>query len=76
VKLIYTNISEVSKSIRKKARSGRAVRFGPQDLELINEDRTIRAYFEQVRYVHFYEMIQGYNAKRLSSSPSILLGLA
>jgi hypothetical protein len=53
----------VSQSIRKKARSGRAMRFEPQDLELINEDSTIKASFEQVGCFHFYERIKGYNAK-------------
>jgi hypothetical protein len=35
-----------SQDIRKKARSGRAVRPEPQDLALINEDLNVRAYFE------------------------------
>jgi hypothetical protein len=51
----------VSQSIRNKARSGRAVSFEPQDLELINEDPTIRASFEQVGCMCFCERIQGYN---------------
>jgi hypothetical protein len=63
VKLIYTNIMAVSQSIRKKARSGRAVRFEPQDLELINEDPTMRVSFEQAGCMRFCERIQGYNAK-------------
>jgi hypothetical protein len=53
----------VSQSTRKKARSGRAVRFEPQDMELINEDPKIKASFEQVGCMHFYERIKGYNAK-------------
>jgi hypothetical protein len=53
----------VSQSIRKKARSGRAVRFEPQDLELINEDPMIKASFEQASCMHFCERIKGYNAK-------------
>jgi hypothetical protein len=52
-----------SQSIRKKARSGRVVRSEPQDLELINEDPTIRASFEQARCMRFCEKIKGYNAK-------------
>jgi hypothetical protein len=63
VKLIYTSIMEVSQSIRKKARSGRAVRFEPQDLELINEDPKIRASFEQAGCMCFCERIKGYNVK-------------
>jgi hypothetical protein len=31
---------------RKNARSGRVVRFEPQDLKLINPDPTIKASFE------------------------------
>jgi hypothetical protein len=53
----------ISQSIRKKARSGRAMRFEPQDLELINEDPTIKEYFEQTGCMHLCERIQGYNAK-------------
>jgi hypothetical protein len=53
----------VSQSIRKKARSGRVMRSEPQDLELINEDPTIRASFEQARCMRFCENIKGYNAK-------------
>jgi hypothetical protein len=53
----------VSQSIRKKARSGKAVRFEPRDLELINEDPTIRVSFEQVVCMCFCERIKGYNAK-------------
>jgi hypothetical protein len=53
----------VSQSIRKKARSGRAVRFEPQDLELINEDPMIRASFKQVGCMRFCERIKGYNVK-------------
>jgi len=47
----------------KNARSCRAVRFEPQDLELINEDHAIRAYFEQVVCMCLCERIQGYNVK-------------
>ena len=47
----------------KNARSGRVVRFEPQDLELINEDPTIKASFEKARCMHFCERIQGYNVK-------------
>jgi hypothetical protein len=61
VKLIYTRIMAVSQSIRKKVRSGRAVRFEPQDLELINEYPTIKASFEQARCMRFCERIKGYN---------------
>jgi len=60
---MYTSIMAVSQSIRKKARSGRVVRFEPRDLELINEDPTIMAYFEQVGCMCFYKRIQGYNVK-------------
>jgi hypothetical protein len=63
MKLIYISIMAVSQSIRKKARSGRVVRFEPRDLELINEDPTIMAYFEQVVCMCFCERIQGYNMK-------------
>jgi hypothetical protein len=52
-----------SQSIRKKARSGRAMRSEPQDLELINEDPEIRASFEQVGCMCFCEKIKGYNVK-------------
>jgi hypothetical protein len=52
-----------SQDIRKKARSGRAVRLEPQDLALINEDSNVRAYFEQVGCMHYCEKIQGYNMK-------------
>jgi hypothetical protein len=54
---------ETSQSIRKKVRSGRAVRSEPQDLELINEDPEIRASFEQVGCMCFCEKIKGYNVK-------------
>jgi hypothetical protein len=47
MKLIYMNIMETSQRKRKNARSGRVVRFEPRDLELINEDLAIRAYFDQ-----------------------------
>jgi hypothetical protein len=53
----------VSQSIRKKARSGRAVRFEPHDLELINKDPAIRVSFEQAGCMRFCEKIKGYNAK-------------
>jgi hypothetical protein len=52
-----------SQDIRKKARSGRAVRPEPQDLALINEDPNVRASFEQVGCMHYCEKIQGYNVK-------------
>jgi hypothetical protein len=35
-----------SQDIRKKVRSGRAVRLEYQDLALINEDPNVREYFE------------------------------
>ena len=63
VKLIYTSIMVVSQSIRKKTRSGRAAKFEPPDLELINEDPTIRVSFEQTRCMCFCERIKGYNVK-------------
>jgi hypothetical protein len=63
VKLICTSIMAVSQSIRKKERSGRAVRFETRDLELINEDPTNKVSFEQARCMCFYETIQGYNVK-------------
>jgi len=63
VELIYTIIMEVSQSIRKKVRSGRAVMFEPQNLELINEDSEIRVSFEQARCMHFCESIKVYNVK-------------
>jgi hypothetical protein len=44
---------EVSKSIKKKARSGKAVRFESQDMELINEDPKNRSSFEQARCMNF-----------------------
>jgi recombinational DNA repair ATPase RecF len=44
---------ETSQSKRKNARSGRVVRFEPQDLKLINEDPTIRVSFEQARMYAF-----------------------
>jgi hypothetical protein len=61
--LIYTSIMAVSQIIRKKVRSGRAIRFEPQYLHLINEYPTIRASLEQVRCMHSYERIKGYNVK-------------
>jgi hypothetical protein len=48
---------------RKNARSGRAMRFEPQDLKLINADPMIRVSFEQVICMCFCERIQGYNAQ-------------
>jgi hypothetical protein len=39
------------------------VRPEPQDLVLINEDPNVRAYFEQVRCMHYCKKIQGYNVK-------------
>jgi len=51
----------VSQRIRKKARSGRAVRSEPQDLELIKQDPAIRASFEKAGCMRFYENIKGYN---------------
>jgi hypothetical protein len=38
LKLTYTNTMETSQRKRKNARSGRVVRFEPQDLKLINAD--------------------------------------
>jgi hypothetical protein len=73
VKLIYTSIMVVSQSIRKKARSGRAVRFEPQDLELINEDPTIRVSFEQTRCMCFCERIVEGVGKREESLNSFLV---
>jgi hypothetical protein len=54
---------KTSQSIRKKVRSGRAVRSEPQDLTLINEDPKIRASFEHVGCMRSCENIKGYNAK-------------
>jgi len=48
---------------RKNARSGRVVRFEPQDLKLINADMVIRASFKHVVCMHLCERIQGYNAQ-------------
>jgi hypothetical protein len=62
-KKIQICIMTTSQDIRKKARSGRAVRSEPQDLELINEDPNVREYFEHVRCMHYCENIQGYNPK-------------
>jgi hypothetical protein len=62
-KQIHIGIMTTSQSIRKKARSGRAMRSEPQDLALINEDPEIRASFEQVGCMRFCEKIKGYNAK-------------
>jgi hypothetical protein len=53
----------VSQGIRNKARSVRAVKFEPQDLELINENPTIRVSFEQAGCTCFCEKIKGYNVK-------------
>jgi hypothetical protein len=50
-------------SKRKNARSGKVVRFEPQDLTLVNADPTIRVSFEQDRCIRFCENIQGYNAQ-------------
>jgi hypothetical protein len=50
-------------SIRKKVRSGRAVRSKPQELALISKDPKIRASFEHVGCIQFCENIKGYNAK-------------
>jgi hypothetical protein len=41
-KNIHIGIMTTSESIRKKARSGRDMRFEPQDLTLINEYLEIR----------------------------------
>jgi hypothetical protein len=54
---------KTSQNIKKRARSGRDVRPEPQDLALINEDPNVRAYFRQVRCMHYCEKIQGYNVK-------------
>jgi hypothetical protein len=62
VKQSYTGIMTTSQSIRKKVRSGKVVRFEPQDLALINEDPEIEASFEQVICMRFCEKIKGYNA--------------
>jgi hypothetical protein len=63
LKLTYTNTMATSQRKIKNARSGRVVRFEPQDLKLINADPTIRASFEQVICMHLCERIQGYNAQ-------------
>jgi hypothetical protein len=63
MKLIYTIIMAVFQRIRTKERSGRPMRFKPQDLELINEDTEIMDSFEQAKFMHFYERIKGYNVK-------------
>jgi hypothetical protein len=52
-----------SQYIRKKKRNGRVVRHEPQDLELNNKYQDIRESFEQVRCMHYYENIQGYNVR-------------
>jgi hypothetical protein len=52
-----------SQSKRKNARSGKVVRFEPQDLKLINADLTIRVSFEQDGCICFCEKIQGYNVQ-------------
>jgi hypothetical protein len=53
----------ISQSIRKKTRSGRLVRYEPQYLEIINEDPTIMASFEQAGCMFFRERIKRYNVK-------------
>jgi hypothetical protein len=67
---------KTSQDIRKKARSGRAVRPKPQDLALINEDLNVREYFEQVRCMCYCENIKGYNTNWLKNSLSGLMGYA
>jgi hypothetical protein len=39
-------IMTTSEDIRKKVRSGKAIRSEPQDLALVNEDMNVREYFE------------------------------
>jgi hypothetical protein len=52
-----------SQNIRKRVQIGITMRPEPQDLALINEDPNVKAYFEQVRCMHYCEKIQGYNVK-------------
>jgi len=54
---------ETSQRKRKNARSGRVVRFEPQDLKLINVGPMIKASFEQSKCMCFCERIQGYNVQ-------------
>jgi len=66
----------VSQSIRKKARSGRDVRFEPQDLELINKDLEIRVSFEQARCMRFYERTKWYNANLVEQFTLNFIGVS
>jgi hypothetical protein len=54
---------------RKNARSGKVVRFEPQDLKLVNADPTIRVSFEQAGCIRFCENIQGYNVQLTKQFP-------
>lgn len=45
----------------KKHKGGAIVWFEPQDIIVINADRTIRVAFEQVGCLRFCENIQGWN---------------
>ena len=54
---------ETSQRKIKNVRNGRAVRFEPWDLKLINSDLTIIVSFEQDKYMCLCERIQGYNAQ-------------
>jgi hypothetical protein len=47
--------------IRKNVRSGEILRFEPQGLNLVNEEPKIRASFEQVGCIRFFEKLHGYN---------------
>ena len=46
---------------RKNVKGANFVRFGPQGLNLVNADPTIKTYFEQVGCIRFCEKHQGYN---------------
>jgi hypothetical protein len=48
------------KQKRKNSRSGEIVRFEPHGLNLVNANPTIRASFEQVGCIGFFEKLQGY----------------
>jgi hypothetical protein len=44
----------------KNVRRGKIVRFEPRGLNLVKVDPTIRASFEQVGCIGFFEKLQGY----------------
>jgi hypothetical protein len=46
---------------RNNARGGDITRFEPYDLNLANTEPTIRASFEQVGCIIFFEKYQGHN---------------